>query len=142
MIIIYEQKNKPVAIINLAEGFPMEDAIKQVPDGAKFRIVDEVDLPSDTDLFEFADALLINFDSSSKLNARIDIEKAREITKSRLRKERAPLFENVDLAIRDAMIENDQEKLKTAVSERNRLRDLTNLVYTATTVEELRNLTA
>jgi len=140
MIIIYEQKNEPVAIINLAEGFTIEEAILQIPPGTKYRVINELDLPPEEDLLEFADSLTINFDKNLEVNAHFNIEQAREITKTRLRKQRTEYFEKNDIVIRDAMIENDWKKLNLAIEERNRLRDITNLVYTVNTIKDLKNL--
>lgn len=138
MIIIYEQIDQPVAIINLAEGFSIEEAIEQVPENTRFRIVDEAELPADA--ADFIDALAVNFANDLDHNMHIDIQKAREITKNRLRRERMSYFEKSDIAIRDAMIENNAEKLQSAVDERDRLRDITMSVDTANTVEQLRRL--
>jgi hypothetical protein len=138
MIIIYEQINQPVAIINLAEGFSIDEAIKQIPENTRFRIVNETELPANA--ADFTDALSIDFNNNLDPNIHIDIEKAREITKNRLRKERIPYFVKIDIAIRDAMIENNAEKLKEAVEERDRLRDITMSVVTVNTVEQLRRL--
>lgn len=138
MIIIYEQIDQPLAIINLAEGFSIEEAIEQVPENTRFRIVDEAELPADA--ADFIDALAVNFNNDLDHNMHIDIQKAREITKNRLRRERMSYFEKSDIAIRDAMIENNAEKLQSAVDERDRLRDITMSVDTANTVEQLRRL--
>lgn len=138
MIIIYEQIDQPLAIINLAEGFSIEEAIEQVPENTRFRIVDEAELPADA--ADFIDALAVNFANDLDHNMHIDIQKAREITKNRLRRERMSYFEKSDIAIRDAMIENNAEKLQSAVDERDRLRDITMSVDTANTVEQLRRL--
>lgn len=59
----------------------------------------------------------------------IDYDAAVEITKTRLRVERAPLLAANDLLLRDAMIDGDQEKQRAAVAERDRLRDITNIEH-------------
>jgi hypothetical protein len=140
MIIIYEQKNEPVAIINLAEGFTIEEAILQIPPGTKYRVINELDLPPEEDLLEFADSLTINFDKNLEVNAHFNIEQAREITKTRLRKERIEYFEQNDILLRDAIIENNSENLNIAIIERNRLRDITITVDTVNTIDQLRSI--
>ena len=70
----------------------------------------------------------------------IDIEKAKELTKERLRIERKPLLEKQDVLFNKALEEN----LSTTdiVLEKNRLRNITNEVDNLTTLEELKNITA
>jgi hypothetical protein len=70
----------------------------------------------------------------------IDIEKARSITKDRLRAERAPLLAALDIEFQRA-VENGAE-IAAIVAEKNRLRDITNLADAATTLDELRAIKA
>jgi hypothetical protein len=138
--ILYLQENGTIAIINLAKDFSIEDAVLQVPPGSSYRIVNNSQLLFDEDLVDFADALSINFDSNLDPNIHFNIEKAREITKTRLRKERIEYFEKNDILLRDAIIENDLEILNIAIIERNRLRDITTTVDTVDTIDQLRQL--
>jgi hypothetical protein len=68
----------------------------------------------------------------------IDIDKAKAITKSRLRAERAPLLAAQDVAFQRALESGGDTA--TIVAEKQRLRDITNLVDTCTTTDELRGL--
>ena len=68
----------------------------------------------------------------------IDIEKAKAITKDRLRAERAPLLAALDIEFQRA-VENGAE-IDAIVAEKNRLRDITAQVGTCTTLDELRVL--
>jgi hypothetical protein len=68
----------------------------------------------------------------------VDINKAKEITKSRLRAERTPLLEAQDVAFQRAL-ENSSDT-SAIVAEKQRLRDITNQVDTATTLDELLTL--
>ena len=70
----------------------------------------------------------------------IDINKAKEITKDRLRVERKPLLEAQDVAFQRALESNADTS--AIVAEKQRLRDITILVDTANTVEELKALEA
>jgi hypothetical protein len=70
----------------------------------------------------------------------IDINKAKEITKDRLRQEREPLLLAQDVAFQRALESNADTS--AIVAEKQRLRDITTLVDTATTVEELKALEA
>jgi hypothetical protein len=68
----------------------------------------------------------------------INLDKAKSITKDRLRAERIPLLQAQDVAFQRA-IETGADT-STIVAEKQRLRDITKLVDTATTVEELKAL--
>jgi len=66
----------------------------------------------------------------------INIDKAREIKKESLRQERKPLLEAQDVAYMRA--QEAGEDTTAIVQEKQRLRDITNLVDSCTTVEELK----
>ena len=68
----------------------------------------------------------------------IDINKAKDITKDRLRAERTPLLEAQDVAFQRAL-ENSSDT-SAIVAEKQRLRDITKQVDTATTLDELKEL--
>ena len=69
----------------------------------------------------------------------IDINKAKDITKDRLRAERKPLLEAQDVAFQRALESNADTS--AIVAEKQRLRDITNQVDIMTTVEELKSIT-
>ena len=69
----------------------------------------------------------------------ININKAKEITKDRLRTERKPLLEAQDVAFQRAL--EAGEDTTAIVAEKQRLRDITNQVDSMTTVEELKAAT-
>jgi len=68
----------------------------------------------------------------------INLDKAKAITKNRLRIERAPLLQAQDVAFQRAL----EEGADTAaiVAEKQRLRDITNLADQATTLDELKQI--
>jgi hypothetical protein len=68
----------------------------------------------------------------------INLDKAKDITKERLRAERAPLLQAQDVAFQRAL----EEGADTAaiVAEKQRLRDITNLADEAETLDELKGL--
>ena len=68
----------------------------------------------------------------------VNIDKAKEITKDRLREERAPLLQATDVQFQRAL--EDGSDTSAIVAEKNRLRDITKLADEATTVEELKGL--
>ena len=66
----------------------------------------------------------------------VDINKAKDITKDRLRAERKPLLEAQDLAFQRALELNADTS--SIVAEKQRLRDITKKVDAANTLEELK----
>ena len=66
----------------------------------------------------------------------ININKAKDITKDRLRAERKPLLEAQDVAFQRAL--ETGADTTAIVAEKTRLRDITNQVDTMTTVDELK----
>ena len=68
----------------------------------------------------------------------VDINKAKDITKDRLRAERKPLLEVQDVAFQRAL--ESGADTSAIVAEKQRLRDITTLVDTVNTVEELKSL--
>jgi len=68
----------------------------------------------------------------------INLDKAKEITKARLRAEREPLLQAQDVLFQRAL--ETGADTTAIVAEKQRLRDITNLVDGCTTTEELRGL--
>ena len=94
-------------------------------------IVDHDSLPNADD--DFFDAWELNGETVS-----VNIEKAKALTKTRLRAEREPL-----LVAQDVLFQRAQETnadTTAIVAEKNRLRDITKLVDSCSTTAELRAL--
>lgn len=68
----------------------------------------------------------------------INIDKAKNITKERLRIERKPLLEAQDVLFMQA--QESGADTTTIVAEKQRLRDITNAVDSCTTTDELKAL--
>ena len=69
----------------------------------------------------------------------INLDKAKAITKNRLRAERAPLFQAQDVAFQRALeLGADTASI---VAEKQRLRDITKLADDATSLEQLKGIT-
>tara|TARA_R100000781_G_scaffold64_2_gene71 strand:- start:1982 stop:2215 length:234 start_codon:yes stop_codon:yes gene_type:complete len=66
----------------------------------------------------------------------INIDKAKELTKERLRQEREPLLQAQDIEFQKAQ-ETDSDT-SSIVAEKQRLRDITKQVDTMTTLDELK----
>jgi hypothetical protein len=69
----------------------------------------------------------------------VDINKAKDITKDRLRAERKPLLEAQDVAFQRAL--ESGADTAAIVAEKQRLRDITQLADQATTLDELKGIT-
>lgn len=70
----------------------------------------------------------------------VNLDKAKAITKDRLRAERTPLLQAQDVAFQRAIEEGADTT--AIVAEKQRLRDITKLADQATTLEELKGLSA
>lgn len=69
----------------------------------------------------------------------VNLNKAKEITKNRLRFERQSLLQAQDIAFQRAL--ESGADTSTIVAEKQRLRDITILADEATTLEELKQIT-
>lgn len=69
----------------------------------------------------------------------INLDKAKDITKERLRAERADLLVAQDVAFQRAL--ESGADTSAIVAEKQRLRDITKLADTATTLDELKGIT-
>jgi hypothetical protein len=126
-VIIFDNGNG-VSVVYPTSELSIEDVqIKDCPQGT---IIDDSTLPSRDfrNAWELVDeAVAVNF------------AKAQDLTKARLRAERTPLLEAQDVAFQRAL--ESGADTSTIVAEKQRLRDITNQVDTANTVEELKSIT-
>ena len=128
-VIIYSQNGQVAVCVPTGEMSIDEVKAKDTPEGSI--IVDSSALPeADNDFFDAWEL--------SNGVVTVNLDKAKAITKTRLRAERAPL-----LAAQDVLFQRAQETGANAsaiVAEKQRLRDITKSADLATTTEELRNL--
>jgi hypothetical protein len=94
-------------------------------------IVDDSALP-DNDFFDAWEL--------SNSTVSVNLAKAKEITKSRLRTERAPLLAAQDVAFQRAL--ETGADIAEIAAEKQRLRDITKLADSCTTTDQLKNLKA
>ena len=106
---------------------------KDVPEGRGARIVNIVDLPNQHN--DFYDAWEMDATSVT-----VNLDKAKELTKKRLRAEREPLLAAQDVAFQRAL--ESSADTTAIVAEKQRLRDITGLVDAVTTLEGLRAIKA
>ena len=127
-VIIHTNENGNVTVTVPTGEISIEDVLaKDCPDHAI--IVDSSELPAEHEDFfnawELADGKVT-----------VNLTKATELTKTRLRAERKPLMEAQDvLYMRATELGSDTSAI---VAEKQRLRDITNI--TATTLDELKGL--
>jgi len=119
------EANDENVFAEIARAFPKAKSFKQIDPSA---------IPEDR---TFRDAL--RFDGNRFIH---DMTKAREIKRDHLRHARAPLFEQNDLALRDATLDNDRPKIETAKRRRDYLRNVTKdpRIEAARTTEELKEI--
>ena len=132
--IIFQNDNGGVATC-VPTGEISIDAVmeKDVPKGKGARIVNIVDLPNQYN--DFYDAWEMDATSVT-----VNLDKAKEITKKRLRAEREPLLAAQDVAFQRAL--ESGVNTTAIVAEKQRLRDITGLVDAVTTLEGLRAIKA
>jgi len=129
MKIIYSTK-KGIAIIHPTGELSIEEvAAKDVPANVSFRIVDESEIPTDR---TFRNAW------KDEGGIKVDMGKAKDITKDRLRNERKPLLEAQDVAFQRAL--ESGASTAAIVSEKQRLRDITKQVDALASLDELKAL--
>lgn len=68
----------------------------------------------------------------------INMEKAKQIWREKILTERKAAFEKNDIAIRDAQLDNDKDALLLALSRRDELRAIGDIIDAAKTTDELK----
>lgn len=131
-VIIFTNDNGGVATCIPTGELSIEAVLeKDVPQGRGARIVNAEDLPNEHQ--DFYDAWEMD-----ATNITVNLTKAKDITKKRLREERTPLLQAQDVAFQRAL--EAGADTSAIVAEKQRLRDITQLADTATTLDELRGL--
>jgi hypothetical protein len=131
-VIIFTNDNGGVSVCVPTGELPIEQVqSRDIPSGIHSYIVSTDSLPETDNDF---------FDAWEQTNGIVSVNlgKAREITKNRLRMERTPLLQAQDVAYMKAL-ELGQDTAAIVV-EKQRLRDITSLADSANTLDELRGL--
>lgn len=130
-VIVYTNQTGSVSVCYPAGSLSIEEVkAKDTPTGSI--IVNDVDLPSDNEFFnawELSNGVVI-----------VSLSKAKELTKTRLRIEREPLLAAQDVLFQRAL--ETGADTAAIVAEKQRLRNITSLADSATTLEELKSITA
>jgi len=104
------------------------------PAAVSYKVVDVNEIPEDR---SYRNAL-------SYKNGKFthDMNKAKDLHKDKLRRERVRLFDENDIELRDANLESSKDKLKKAIARRNYLRDITKdpRINAAKTVDDLKKI--
>ena len=133
-VIIFTNDNGGVSVCIPTGELPIEQVqAKDIPTGVDSYIVRADTLPEqDGDFFDAWE--------QKKGVVTVNTAKAREITKARLRAERAPLLAAQDIAFQRAL--ETGADTAAIVAEKRRLRDITGLADACATLDELRALKA
>ena len=97
----------------------------------EYKIIDAGDLAPD---FQ-------NFKAARKYDLTLDVPKAREIHKDRLRVDRALLYAANDVVINEGLLYGDSKKIDAGKLEKERLQNIPQLVDNAQTIEEIKAIT-
>ena len=114
MFITYPQPNGKVAVV-----IPTGDvnlAIKDVPAGVEYKIVNSVDI--DNDYFNA-------YEFDAELGAKVNIDKAKDIHLDKFRSARTPLIEKLDIDFMKAVESVNTTLQKEIASKKQALRDVT-----------------
>lgn len=131
-VIIFTNERGGVSVCVPTGELPIEQVqSKDIPAGKQSYIVDMASLPEeDSDFFDAWE--------QTKGVVTVNIAKAKELTKARLRREREPLLAAQDVLFQRAM--ESGADTTAIVAEKNRLRDITALADAETTLAGLRAL--
>jgi hypothetical protein len=128
-VIIFTNATGGVSVCTPTGELPIEQVqAKDTP--VSSLIVDTSDLPTDNDFF--------NAWELNGTTVTINFDKAKAITKDRLRAERTPLLQAQDVAFQRAL--ESGADTTAIVAEKQRLRDITQLADQATTLEQLKQI--
>lgn len=114
MFITYPQPNGQVAVV-MPTG-DVNDAIKDVPEGVEYKIVESVDIDN-----SYFNAYEFDAETGSKVN----IDKAKAIHLDKFRAARAPKLAKLDIDFMKAVEANDEEKKAEIIAAKQALRDVT-----------------
>ena len=133
-VIIHKNRFGGVSLCIPTGELPIEAVLaKDAPANSEARVVDYDSLPNqDKDFFGAWE-----MDATS---VTVNLTKAKDITKNRLRAERTPLLQAQDVAFQRALEEGADTT--AIVAEKQRLRNITQLADQATSLEQLRSIKA
>lgn len=133
-VIVFTNQNGGVSVCIPTGEISIEDVqAKDIPANTQSFVVEASSLPeTDNDFFDAWE--------QTGGSVSVSLNKAKEITKRRLRAEREPLLAAQDVAFQRAL--ESGADTSAIVAEKNRLRDVTKLADACNTLSELRALKA
>ena len=114
MYITYPQPNGQVAVV-IPTG-DVNNAIKDVPAGSEYKIVESLDI--DNDYFNA-------YEFNAETGAKVNIEKAKAIHLDKFRSARSPKLQKLDIDFMKAVEANDEAKKAEIIAAKQALRDVT-----------------
>lgn len=136
---IFKREDGHIAIFYMRDGANIDECVRKFSQTAftptEVVPADEVALPERN---EYRNAWVFG---DGKVETSID--KAREVHKDILRRQRAPLLEKLDVDISRALAQGKQQEVARLEAERQRLRDVTAKpeIAAAKTIDDLRKVT-
>ncbi len=106
-----------------------KDYKKFIPEGVEYKIVDRSELPKDR-----------TFRNAWNYDLKEDIIKSKEIWKEKLRGDRKPILEALDVEYMKALESGDNTLQADIVAQKQVLRDITDNVDTTKTISEIKNV--
>ena len=116
MFITYPQPNGQVAVVIPCGD--VNDAIKDVPEGSEYKIVESVDI--DNDYFNA-------YEFDKVIGAKVNLDKAKTIHLDKFRSTRTPLLEKLDISFMRAVEAGNTDLQKEIASKKQALRDITSI---------------
>ena len=116
MFITYPQPNGQVAVVMPCGD--VNDAIKDVPEGSEYKIVNSVDI--DNDYFNA-------YEFDAETGAKVSIEKVKAIHLDKFRAARTPLLAALDISFMRAVEAGNADLQKEIASKKQALRDVTSI---------------
>jgi hypothetical protein len=129
--IIYPQENAQVAVVSIASGVTIEEAIdSSIPKGIEYAVVDDLGSLDDDyfEAFEYKDLGII-----------CNIEKAKAIHLNKFREARKPKLQALDVQFMKAVEQADIEKQAEIALKKQALRDVT-LIELPNTLAEIKEV--
>jgi hypothetical protein len=114
MFITYPQPNGQVALIVPTGN--VNDAIKDVPEGVEYKIIESVEIDN-----EYFNA----YEFDAELGAKVNIDKAKAIHLDKFRSARAPKLAKLDIDFMKAVEAGDEAKKAEIIAAKQALRDVT-----------------
>ena len=116
MFITYPQPNGQVSVV-IPTG-DVNDAIKDVPEGSEYKIVESLDIDH-----EYFNA----YEFDAETGAKVNIEKATAIHLDKFRSARTPLLAALDVSFMRAVEAGNTDLQKEIASQKQALRDVTSI---------------